>query len=236
MHYKSTNPFIKGTRMWYLYRLVKRNIYSIMMIVIMILFIVGVHSLLAPEPPILEPDNGTYVAATIVEPTMVDADPPAPIHIAPPDIEPPAHVVHATSPYTDSPYTEADVILLASILQAECWEGDWHKEATVIVNILEHRAHEFYNPDGTLQGVIEARNGRAFNGSLTDGYKNRLYTDYAYTVAYDVLIDGYRSWDGDPTMLYFSNLDTATDTGFIDSINWVEVQPNSRSHSFGKDY
>lgn len=230
MSYKSTNPYTKGTRMWYLYRWVKRNTYSIILLVLITIIIVGVHSLLAPKPHVLELDNGIYMTATIVEPTIPDHSitlPPIPIKVY---AAPPVELVYT------SPYTEADVIILASILEAECWEGDRRKEATVVVNLLEHKPIGFYNPDGTIQGVIEARKGRAFNGSLTDKYKDRLYSEVSYQAAYEVLIEGYRAWDGDPDMIYFSNISTATDTSFIDSINWIEEQPNNRSHSFGKDY
>lgn len=228
MHYKSKNPYTKGTNRWYIRRFFLRNQLNIIVYSIIVIAIVLTYKAVTVPPEASAPPMHMYQYTL---PTLVELDPYVPTHIERPDIEPPIHEVHATTPYT-----EEDVVILACILQAECWEGDWRKEATVIVNILEHRTHEFYNPDGTIKGVIEARNGAAFNGSRTKDYKNRVYTDYAYQVAYEVLIEGYRSWDGDPTMLYFSNLETATDIDFIESINWVEKQTNGRSHSFGKDY
>lgn len=172
-------------------------------------------------------DDPVPTNPVIIEPTTE-----API--VTPDIEVPYIEAYAQAPiYTpiEDPYIE-DLIIMASILQAECWEGDWRQEATVILNRTTLPIGHFMNPDGTIQGVIEASG--QFDGTSRSAYINRSYTDKAYNAAYEVLVEGYRSFGEE--IIYFANIETSTDQNFIESINWVYLQENERSHSFGKDY
>jgi len=213
------NQYPKYSQSWYIYGWYLRNrlnivVQGILLIVVCLsITLLSYHSRDIDVPSMDVPYIEVSVQAPPIEPPVLET----------PVVEVPVYV---------SPYTEEDVILMASILQAECWEGDWRKEATVIVNRLEYGS-SFYNPDGTLKGVIEARDGSQFNGSRSESYKNREYTQQAYDAAYDVLINGYRAFSED--VIYFANVHTATDTNFINSVKWIEKQQSSRSHSFGVD-
>jgi len=132
---------------------------------------------------------------------------------------------------TSKTYNENDVILLASILEVECPSEsrlpDWDRrlEANVILN-----RHVHYG--GTLQSIIEAGNGTQFNGIRTKSYKNKEYSQESYDAAYAILILGERVLDED--IRFFSNLSTATDKRFINSIDWVLKQNSKYGHSFGR--
>lgn len=133
--------------------------------------------------------------------------------------------------YLSYKYTKNDIELLASILEAECPSEshlpDWDRrlEANVILN--RHIYH-----GGSLQSIIEAGNGRQFNGIRTKTYKNRDYSEESWDAAYAVLILGERVLDED--IRYFTNIYTATDKNFVDSIDWVLKQTNKYGHSFGR--
>lgn len=160
--------------------------------------------------------------------------------------------VPITGWYTEAPLQDMaftwdakmkDVAILASILQAECQNisGDWRREATIIANRLDLPIGHPKNPNGTLRGVIEVqtKSGRyaQFNGASSEIYTLGLYEEKAWWAAYEVLIDGYRAFNGDPAYIYFTNVEYVKQSGgdlaFVNSVHWTHVQKKLYAHSYG---
>jgi len=121
--------------------------------------------------------------------------------------------------------------MVAALLYAEApgeqviEDWDPRLEANVILN----RAEQWGK---TIEQIIYSGNGSQFNGIRKKSFKEGFYTDREYDAAYAVLMKGERLFDVD--IVYFSNLSTATDREFIDSIDWVYKQKSDSGHSFGR--
>jgi N-acetylmuramoyl-L-alanine amidase len=121
----------------------------------------------------------------------------------------------------DRRYTQQELILIAQLVQAEAGGEPYEGKVLVASVVMNRQAFGQYFGD-TIHNVIHKR-------GQFDGIKRQCFADGTYT---DEDIKAVRDAQRIANKyMFFCNLETSTDSDFINSLNWTLTVGN---HSFSE--
>jgi len=118
-------------------------------------------------------------------------------------------------------YTEQDIILMAQLVHAEA-EGEPYEGKVLVASVVMNRQRVGGYYGDTIHNVIHKR-------GQFDGIKRQCFIDGTYTDEdIKAVRDAQRITN---SYMFFANLETSTDSEFINSLNWALTVGN---HSFAE--
>lgn len=118
-------------------------------------------------------------------------------------------------------YTESDIILMAQLVHAEA-EGEPYEGKVLVASVVMNRQKEGGYYGDTIKQVI-FKNGQ-FDGIKRDCFIDGTYTEEDIKAVREAKRIANR-------YMFFANLETSTDSEFINSLDWTLTVGN---HSFAE--
>lgn len=121
----------------------------------------------------------------------------------------------------DRQYTEQDIILMAQLVHAEA-EGEPNEGKVLVASVVMNRQKEGGYYGDTIKAVVFKKG--QFDGITRDCFKSGTYTEEDIKAVTDAqrIANSY---------MFFANLETSTDSNFINSLDWTLTVGN---HSFSE--